>query len=330
MVPMTQQPFSAAALRGAVDLSGLGKRPGQAPAAPGSTPGDAPSASGDPALRQAGDATFESVVNGSMTVPTVLVLWTPQVPESVQHAQALAQLSREYEGRFVVVGVELSANPGIVQALTPVLQQTFGQIDALPIVLGLLQGQPMPFYLGVQDTAQLRPLFDKFLEAAVANGVTGRADVGDVPSQEPVQDEEDAPLSPLHQQAYDAIEAGDLDGAATAYEQALQADPGDDEARLGLGQVRLLRRTQDLDVEATRQAAAARPSDVAAQVAAADLELVGGHVEDAFLRLVDTVRVTSGDERNQAREHLLELFEVIGAQDPRVAAARRSLTAALF
>jgi putative thioredoxin len=92
----------------------------------------------------------------------------------------------------------------------------------------------------------------------------------------------------------------------------------------------LLRRTQDLDVEATRQAAAERPSDVAAQVAAADLELVGGHVEDAFLRLVDTVRVTSGDERNQAREHLLELFEVIGAQDPRVAAARRSLTAALF
>ncbi len=325
---MTQQPFSAAALRGAVDLSSLGQRPGAStpggpttPAAPGSL---------EPALRQATDATFESVVNGSMTVPTVLVLWTPQVPESVQHVQALATLSQDYDGRFVVVGVELSANPGIVQALTPMLQQTFGQIDALPIVVGLLQGQPMPFYLGVQDTAQLRPLFDKFLEAALANGVTGRADVGRPDDADEDAVEPEPALAPLHQQAYDAIERGDLDAAATAYRQALDADPGDEDARLGLGQVGLLRRTQDLDPTATRLAAAERPTDVAAQIDAADLDLVGGHVEDAFLRLVDTVRVTSGDERNQAREHLLELFEVVGAQDPRVAAARRSLTAALF
>jgi putative thioredoxin len=197
-------------------------------------------------------------------------------------------------------------------------------------VVGLLQGQPMPFYLGVQDPAQLRPLFDKFLEAALANGVTGRADVGR-PDDGSADDAEFEPaLAPLHQQAYDAIERGDLDAAATAYQQALDADPGDEDARLGLGQVSLLRRTQDLDLTATRQAAADAPTDVAAQIDAADLDLVGGHVEDAFLRLVDTVRVTSGDERNRAREHLLELFEVIGAQDPRVAAARRSLTAALF
>lgn len=327
---MTQQPFSAAALRGAVDLSSLGQRPG-APASAGPASAAAGPGGAEPALRQATDATFESVVTGSMTVPTVLVLWTPQVPESVQHTQALAAMSQEYDGRFVVVGVELSANPGIVQALTPMLQQTFGQIDALPIVVGLLQGQPMPFYLGVQDTAQLRPLFDKFLEAALANGVTGRADVGRADEGGADDTEEPEPaLAPLHQQAYDAIERGDLDAAATAYQQALDADPGDEDARLGLGQVGLLRRTQDLDLTATRQAAAERPTDVAAQVDAADLDLVGGHVEDAFMRLVDTVRVTSGDERNQAREHLLELFEVIGAQDPRVAAARRSLTAALF
>lgn len=322
---MTQQPFSNAALRGAVDLSGLGKPPA-ADGRPAGAGRSEPGASTD--LTQASDATFEAVVKASTTVPTVLVLWSAQAPDSLQHAEALAGVSRDYEGRFVVVGVDLGANPGIMQALTPVLQQTFGQIDALPVVLGLIQGQPMPFYLGVQDVAKLGPLFEQFLEAAATNGVTGRADVG---TEETVQDvEADDELPPLHQSAFEAIERGDLDGARTAYEQALTQDPGDADARLGLGQVELLTRTQGLDPAATREAAAQRPGDVAAQIAAADLDVVGGQVEDAFARLIDTVRVTAGDERNQAREHLLRLFEVIGAQDPRVGTARRALTNALF
>jgi putative thioredoxin len=69
---------------------------------------------------------------------------------------------------------------------------------------------------------------------------------------------------------------------------------------------------------------------VSAQVAAADLEVVGGHVEDAFARLIDLVRVSAGEDREAAREHLLSLFEVVGGQDPRVAQARRALMSALF
>jgi putative thioredoxin len=314
---MTQQPLSAAAMRGAVDLSSLAKKP---------APGSGSSAATADGMVSATDQTFEAVVNASTSVPAVLVVWSPQVPESKQHAEALVGLSREYEGRFQVVGVELDSNPGILQALTPMLQQTFGQIDALPIVLGLVQGQPMPFYLGVQDVSALRPLMDKFLEAATQQGVTGRADVGGDDEQEPVEPE----TPPLHAEAVAAIDRGDLDAAATAYSTALQEDPADDEARLGLAQVRLMERTAGMDAAQVRREAADAPTDVAAQCAAADLELVGGHVEDAFSRLVDLVRQTSGDERAAARDHLLQQFEVIGAGDPRVSAARRALTNALF
>ncbi len=315
---MTQQPLSAAAMRGAVDLSSLGKR-----AAPPTA------ASGTQGMITATDQTFESIVNGTTSVPGVMVVWSSQLPESLQHAEALVALSRTYEGRFQVIGVELDANPGIVQALTPILQQTFGQIDALPIVMGLLRGQPMPFYLGVQEVSALRPLLDKFFEAAVAQGVSGRVHA---PADEAEEDEAEAEaeLSPMQQEAYDAIERGDLPAAAAAYDKALKANPADDEARLGLAQVALLQRTADLDLAEVRRAAADGPTDVAAQTAAADLELVGGHVEDAFGRLVDLVRSTTGDERAAARDHLLSLFEVIGAHDERVTRARRALTNALF
>jgi putative thioredoxin len=332
---MTQQPFNAAALRGAVDLSALSARQpagGPAVGAPpaGSLAGTAGAGTAG-AVVHATDATFNDLLSGTSTVPAVLVLWAEQMPESKVYVDTLAALARSFEARFQVIAVDIAVNPGIVEALTPMMQQAFQQVNALPVVIGLLAGQPMPFFLGVQPPEQVRPLLEKFLEAAVANGVTGRAAVGaDDAADEQEPAPADDPLSALHQQAYDAIDRGDLDGAATAYQQALQEDPADEDARLGLGQVELLRRTQPMDAAEVRQAAADRPHEVSAQVAAADLEVVGGHVEDAFARLIDLVRVSAGEDREAAREHLLSLFEVVGGQDPRVAQARRALMSALF
>ncbi|WP_298889045.1 tetratricopeptide repeat protein [uncultured Serinicoccus sp.] len=339
---MSQQPFSSAALRGAVDLSALSSRPGAPAAGPGQQPGGAPAgapAGGVPgrsgALVQVSDDTFESVVNASLTTPVVLVLWTPQLPESLTHLRDLAERARTGGGRFQVAGVDVADSPGILQALTPVLQQVFGQVSSLPVVMGLLSGQSMPFYLGVQPMEQVDQLLEKFLEAAVQNAVTGRVEVGedDGPGEDDAaadEGEEAAELPPLHQEAYDAIDRGDWAAAITAYEKALAQDSSDELARLGLGQVTLLERTSGMDLAAVRQAAADRPDDVQAQLDAADVDLVGGHVEDGFGRLIETVRRTAGEDRDRARTHLLGLFEVVGTQDPRVTKARRALMSALY
>lgn len=342
---MTQPSQSLnAALRGAVDLSALSRprqgapgQPGAGPAAPaggsapgGNAPGAAASAGSGPdgLLVQATDATFNALVTGSTTVPAVLVLYTDQVPESVDFVQTLVDEAIAHEGRLRVAAVDIATNPGIVQALSPVLQEAFGQVSALPVVVGLLQGQPVPFFLGVQPIEQVRQLIEQFLAAAVGNGITGRVDVAQTPAAD--DDADEAELPPLHQEALDAIDKGDLDAAATAYEQALKENPKDEDARLGLGQVDLMRRTIDLDLTAVRAAAAADPGDIEAQLNASDLDLVGGHVEDAFLRLIDLVRRTAGDDRDRVRKHLLGQFDVIGSTDPRVTKARQSLMSALF
>lgn len=328
---MSQQPFSPSALRGAVDLSALSGagRPGatgrSAPAA-GQQAASPGGGAGSGLVLEATDATFNQVVSGTVSVPAVLVLWAEQVPESRDHVALLGRLAQEYQGRFQVVAVELGANPGVMQAVTPVLQQAFGQITSLPVVLGLLAGQPFPFYLGPQPEPQVRQVLDKFLEAAVANGVTGRAGLGGADADGAAEPQ----LPESHRAALEALERGDHEAAAAAYEQALRDNPGDDEARRGLARVKLLQRTRGLDLAAVRAAAADNPRDPQAQIDAADLDLVGGHVEDAFARLVDTVRVTTGDDRNRVREHLIELFEVVGNHDPRVAKARQALASALF
>ena len=320
---MTDQPFTASALRGAVDLSALA-RPAGGPTS-GAPGGGGPGAPGAPdpdaLVVSAGDATFEDVIGASVRVPAIIVLWSVRLVESARFVDVMAAVARRYEGRFQLVSVNVDENPGLLRAF---------QVQSVPVAIGLVQAQPVPLFVGVQSEAEVLPWVDELLRLAVQHGVTGRVQVTaeqDVPEPD---DGQDAALPPLHQQAFDALEAGDLVGAVTAYEQALKDDPADGDAAVGLAQVRLLQRTTGLDLERVRAAAAADPSDVTAQLQAADLDLLGGDVEDAFARLVATVRVTAGEERNRVREHLLELFAIVGPGDERVGRARRALMSALF
>ena len=93
---------------------------------------------------------------------------------------------------------------------------------------------------------------------------------------------------------------------------------------------KLLQRTQGVDLQEARAAAAANPDDVDAQTLVADLDMLGGHVNDSFNRLIEVVRRTADAERNQAREHLIGLFGAVGNDDPRVIKARQNLANALF
>lgn len=323
---MSEQPLNAGAVRGAVDLSGLsGQRPGTAAA--GQPTGPAPAARGGQSDQGAGalvvegtDSNFSSVVNASVSVPAVLVLWSSRLEQSRTFLDTVVGVARGYGGRFQVVSVDVDTNPGLLRAF---------QIQSVPVTIGLVQGQPVPLFAGIQGEEEIRQVVDELLALAVQHGVTGRVDVG-APGGEEEGPAEEAPLPPLHQEAFDAIERGDLEAAAAAYRSALKENPRDTDAEAGLAQVGLLQRTAGVDHAAARAAAADRPDDVAAQTLMADLDLLGGHVDDAFGRLLDLVRRTSGEERDAVRTHLLELFSVVGPHDERVARARRALMSALF
>ncbi|WP_404374445.1 co-chaperone YbbN [Kytococcus sedentarius] len=352
---MSSQPFSRASLHGAVDLSGLkqqqvqaamsggqgtsagGTAPGQAApgaAAPGGQPGGQPGAHDPRSTVVAVDLdSFGEVLQDSAVVPAVLVLWSPQIPGALEYVQMMERLAIEFEGRFRLATGNVAAQPEMLQAF---------QIPELPeaMTIAVMMGQPMPLYAGVQPEEEVRAVMQNLLQAAAQNGVTGRAqpgvsgsvsDAGDegAASQQPEQPVEE-PLSPHVQAAYDAIDAGDFAAAVAAFDARLAEEPGDEEARLGRQQVVLLERAGSLDANAVRQAAASEPGNVEAQMQAADLDLMGGHVEDAFARLIDTVKVTTDEERNAVRERLLELFEMVGSSDPRVRTARSQLMSALF
>ncbi|MGX1272416.1 tetratricopeptide repeat protein [Streptomyces phaeoluteigriseus] len=272
------------------------------------------------------EAGFErDVLQRSAEVPVVIDFWAEWCQPCKQLSPVLERLAVEYDGRFLLAKIDVDANQ--------MLMQQFG-VQGIPAVFAVVAGQALPLFQGAAGEAQIRQTLDQLVQVAEQRfGLTGltvdsEADPG--ARAEVVAEPPAGPYDALLEAAVQALDAGDFGGAVRAYQNVLADDPGNTEARLGLAQAELLHRVQGMDPQRVRRDAAEKPGDAQAQIAAADLDLVGGHVEDAFGRLIDTVARTAGDERDAARLRLVELFEVVGPDDPRVTAARRALARALF
>jgi len=306
---MSQQPFSRP---GAIDLSGLSG------AAPAAAPTGA--AAGSSYAVQVTEESFQPTIEASTTAPVFLVFYSPsRMPESADLARDMETLSGEFEGRFLVGLVDIDQVPSIAQAM---------QIPSVPLVVAIIDGRPAPLLQDVLPLDQLRTQLTQVVQQLTANGIAGRHQPRHVAG--PEGEDGEPVVDPRYAAAQDALGDGDIDRAVAEYQKLVDSNPADAEAVAGLAMAKVLQRTRGVDLNAARAAAAADPDDVDAQTMVADLDMLGGHVEDAFNRLVDLVRRTAGDERDRAREHLIGLFGAVGNDDPRVLRGRQNLASALF
>ncbi|MEU6130122.1 thioredoxin [Saccharopolyspora sp. NPDC047091] len=306
-----------AAMAGAVDLSALKTRADNAsrqPAAGGPAENTSPTG---PTVIDVTESTFQAeVVDRSMQVPVVVDLWAEWCGPCKQLSPVLERLANEGGGSWVLAKVDVDANPRIAQLF---------QVQSIPTVIAIAGGQPVEAFAGAQPEPQIRQWITQLLDALrdqLPGIQAAEQGAGDA-------DEQEEPEDPRFTAAEDALENGDFAAAEAAYQQILDAEPGNEQAKAALAQVRFAARAENADPAAIERADAA-PDDVDAQLAAADAELAGQQVEAAFDRLVRTVKRTAGDERNRVRQHLIDMFELFPDGDPRVTQGRRALASALF
>ena len=314
----TPIPPSRVPLRGAVDLAALAAaREAQAKAEERLASGEVTTPASS--VVDVAEADFQTaVLDLSFQLPVVVNLLSTRSPQSATLTPMLESLAAADGGTWLLANVDADASPRIAQAF---------QAQAIPTAYAVIKGQPMGLFEGAVPETQIREVLEEMLRVAAANGLTGR--VGDAaaePGAEPVEPEVD----PRYDAAYDAVEAGDWDAAEEAYRSVLASAPADQEAKAGLSQVALMRRTDGVDAVEAIAAADTAPDSLDAQALAADIELLTGQADVAFARMIDLVRRSTGDERIAARDHVLSLFVLVGDGDPRVIKARTALANALF
>jgi putative thioredoxin len=304
--------------RGAVDLSALRAQPPARPAAGQPGNGSAPPAAPDAGAARRGpeapaapappvapgggvavidvtEATFQTeVLERSLTTPVVIDFWAEWCQPCKQLSPILEKLAVEGGGAWVLAKVDVDANPRLAQMF---------RVQGIPLVYAIVGGQPVDAFSGVIPEAQVRQWIDAVLKA-------GGVEVAQ-------------PEDPRLISADDALMSGDLDAAEQAYKKILAESPADAAAESGLAQVALARRVTGVNPAAVLAAAQQTPDDVAAQLLAADVEVISGQAEQGYNRLVNLVRRVAGDDRETIRRHLISLFAIAGPDDPAVAAARR-------
>ncbi|PJM77776.1 tetratricopeptide repeat protein [Bifidobacterium felsineum] len=323
---MADQQFNpGVSLAGAVDLEALKH---QVKAEPGQA-GGAPAAGGY--VIDTTENTFQAMVQTSATFPILLLLWVPTDDRLFPMARALGDAVNALNGKIQLSRIDIASNPSIAQAL---------QVQGAPALFALIGGRPMPLLQGLPGDDELKQLCDevipKIIQAASQAGVSGTAPYSGDPDSDAAKSAGAAgagaaqQVPPEHAEAHRLAEEGDYAGAAAAYEHVLEMNPGDALAARERAKALLLARSGQANVREVRAAGAAAPDDVEAQLAVADIDMIGGQIQDAFDRLLDFLAAGHKADIEPVRKRLLEYFAIPEPTDERLKRARRRLATLMY
>ncbi|NMN01113.1 thioredoxin domain-containing protein [Bifidobacterium sp. DSM 109958] len=323
---MAQEFKPGVSLAGAVDLEALQHQvksdPGQA--------GGAPAAGGY--VIDTTEASFQSMVATSATFPILLMLWIPTDDRLFALARTLGDAVNKRNGQIQLSRIDIASNPSIAQAL---------RVQGAPALFALVNGRPMPILQGMPSDEELTQITDtlipQIIQMAQQSGVTGTAPYQGDPNADAAGSGENGAAAaqgdqvpPEHLEARALAQQGDYAGAAAAYAKVLESDPHDVLAARERAKALLLARSGNADVREVRAAAAAAPDDVEAQLAVADVDMIGGQIQDAFDRLLDYLAAGHKADLEPVRQRLLEYFAIPEPTDERLKRARRRLAMLMY
>ncbi|MFW0902351.1 tetratricopeptide repeat protein [Gardnerella sp. Marseille-QA0894] len=328
-------------LAGAVDLEGVKRRvEAQAKqAAKAGAGSDAGSSANNSAPKAGGyvidvnDKSFQAMVQTSVSFPIILLLWQPGDTAYYDVAQKLADAVNSLDGRMQLARIDADESPSIAQAL---------RAEQLPAIYGLIGGRPMPISQGLPSDDELQQICSAILpqlvQVAERSGVAGTAPFVQ-PSEDAKDDSEESSdnnsscenqVPAAHEKAHELAMKGDYEGAALEYAKLMDADPHDSIAAREHAKALLLARNTNTDVALVRKNAGDNPNDVDAQLAVADVDMIDGHIDDAFGRLLDFLAAGHRSDAEAIRSRMLEYFAMLPADDARLARARRRLAILLY
>lgn len=244
----------------------------------------------------------------SDSLPVLVLFVQENDPASQSILNTVKMLTEKAAGKILTLVVDAVRSPELAQAF---------DLKQIPTLLGMLKGQPAPLFAGDQSSEQVQQIIDRVIEVGKENGLTGTVKVA----------EPEPELSITHQQAFAAIEENNYPLARTLYEKALVENPNDQLAEAGLAQIKLLIRLEGKDLPSLVSSVG---QDTDAVLERVDALVATGAASTGFEQLLDLFEATAKDQREPIRLRFVELFLVVGNEDPAVIKARKNLSLLLF
>lgn len=282
---------------GAVDLSSLSK-----PKVTSASTSNVPEATAENFI--------SDFIEKSREIPVLILAYSERSPAAIQLRDLLAKIAESDGGTWRFGAVNLEAQPKLIQAL---------RIQSVPTAYAFIAEQALPLPELPPREDQIRALLSQIFTLAKERGLA--VNVPDIPEPK---------LEPEEAAALSAMERGDFSGAAMAYRNWLQRSPGETMAKIGLAQCELMIRIAPLNPELTIAKANSDPRSLSDAMMASDLEIAHGQVKNAFDRLLTIIKESKGEDRDRAKAHLIELFQLVDPRDPELIKARQTLASVLF
>lgn len=257
-----------------------------------------------PPFAVADESKLREYIELSNQLPIIVVFGSNE--DSQQLIKTLTGLIAEAQGRLLGLEIDVVSQPQLAQAFG--VQQT-------PTVMALLSGQPAPLFQGDQPEQQISGVINQLLQAAAQNGVAGSVKLG----------EEQKPDLSAH--IAELIAMGDLQAAEVELDKALQVEPNDEQLISMKRQIQLMKRMGGADLQQSLEIESDDPDQLRIK---SDALLVHGDAQKALDTLLDRFISATDEDKEKLRNHVLELFELIGNSDPLVLKARARLASLLF
>ena len=292
--------------------------------------GAAPTAPGAH-IKDGSDATFRiDVIEASAKQPVIVDFWATWCGPCKQLGPALERAVEAAKGAVKLVKIDVDKNPAIAGQL---------RIQSIPTVYAFVNGQPVDGFQGALPDSQVKAFVDRLMGPPEASEVDEIIAMG-----------------------AESLALGDLGGAAQAYAQALQMEPGNVKAVAGLarcyltgGDVEGARElvamvpadAKDKDLDSVRAALklseeapsetraledrlAANPDDHEARLQLAKALAGAGRFDAAADQLLTIIAKDREWNEQAARKQLLTVFEAAGPASDVARQGRRRLSALLF